>query len=448
MTASEKHVSTSPTQIERRNPRTKRKRGLNKVEAAVGNSARWMVRFVIIAMISFGFWAAATELPELAYAEGVIEPSGPLSRVEHLDGGVAANIQVAEGQFVEEGETLVVLSAQPVDADARRLRLRASSLERTVSRLETILERIEGYSGTVSLAYGITNENRLRAQLQTFETSYRRLRGRLTDINNSIAIRESLHANSIEREAAYDGELEASRTLWERRRITRSEYGTIEARKIDIVAERLRAAVSLSDAKRERSEIKHTMAEYIANTREELLSELEVAEEERAFTLQAIADNEARRARLAITSPIKGVVQRIEIASLGEVVEPGGLVAEVLPTEEMLVAEIKLRPDDIGHVEIGDAVELRSTTFSAKKFGILEGKILRVAPNSQKNDAGEVFFPVKIALAKQFIGNGDQQQRLSPGMEVNAAIFTNTRSVLDYLLDPLLSPLRRAFGER
>ncbi|MEE3098289.1 MAG: HlyD family efflux transporter periplasmic adaptor subunit, partial [Pseudomonadota bacterium] len=182
--------------------------------------------------------------------------------------------------------------------------------------------------------------------------------------------------------------------------------------------------------------------------RETWLAELTAAEEAWGLAQEALADNAARAARLVLRAPVAGQVQALRVRAPGEVIEPGGAVADILPTEMRLAAEVRLSPLDIGHVAPGDPVQLKLTTFDEKRFGAVAGRVEAIAPTSSEDETGRTYFRVAVALDGQTIGQGGFERPLRAGMEARAEIETDRRSVLTYLLKPVERTLDQSFRER
>lgn len=424
------------------------KRGLNAVHRPVLSSSRQTARVLIGALAAGLIWAAYADLPELTYAKGTIVPTTYPRPVEHLDGGILAEILVQEGQQVAEGAPLARLSGDLVNAEFQRLKVREAALERNTARLKTVVDVTYGILPAETARAELEPGHRLLAQLNAFDATRSRIRLRITELERSLEIKRELHRNAVRQEEAFAVENAAALALNRKGLLSRTELSRFDARALEIEGSRLRALSALADAERGLMEARREEEEFVASSRDRLLSGLEAEQEDLALIKRALADNAAQRDRLTVAAPVQGVVQQLYIKGPGEVVGPGELIAEVLPTQDRLIAEVQIRPEDIGHVSPGDPVELKSTTFNAKKYGVQIGEVIDVSPNSQLNDRGEAFFSARISLAEGSRGQQSLKGRLTAGMEVDASIRTDVRSVLDYIVSPIADPIQRAFHER
>ncbi|AXT35825.1 HlyD family type I secretion periplasmic adaptor subunit [Phaeobacter sp. LSS9] len=424
------------------------KRGLNAVQRPVISTSRLTARVLIAALAAGLVWAANAELPELTYAKGTIVPTSYPRPVEHLDGGVLAEILVQEGQQVVAGAPLARLSEALIEAEFQSLTVREAALERNTVRLQTVVDVINGILPVEDARAELEHGHRLLAQLNAFEATRGRIQQRISELERSLEIKRALHLNALQQEETFAIESAAAQTLNQKGLLSRTEMSRFDARTLEIEGNRLRALSALADGERSLTEARREEEEFVAGTSDRLLAELETELEDLALVQRALADNAAQRNRLTVVSPVPGVVQKIYVKGPGEVVGPGELIAEVLPTQDRLIAEVQIRPADIGHVTTGDPVELKSTTFNAKRYGVQIGEVIEVSPNSHLNDRGEAFFRARISLAERGGAQQPLDGRLTAGMEVDASIRTDVRTVLDYIVSPLADPIQRAFHER
>ncbi|GFE63783.1 HlyD family type I secretion periplasmic adaptor subunit [Litoreibacter roseus] len=415
-------------------------------ERRAPSTARLTIRTLLVTAGLGFFWASTTNLPEIAYAQGSIQPTGALRRVEHLDGGVVERIYIREGQEIHQGQRMVHLTEEDVQAEFESLRVRENVLNSAVVRSRLILNAI-GFD-PAQKSGRISGGARATAQLKNYDGKRARLQERIDAASARIETAQAILDNLDITQTIAAREMARVRSLVASGLQSETVMDQFALRAQDIRNDFLRARASLVEAETNRADAASALTEHYLETRNELLSDLEASEEELALIQRAIVDNRLRRERLVVPTPISGIVQTLYITSANEVLEPGGLVAEVLPTTERLIAELRLKPSDIGHVDIGDPVEIRLTTFNTKRFGILNGEVSQISATSSENDQYETFFTVRVDLQGQVIGEGAKTRPLKAGMEVDASIVTGSRTVLEYVVEPVLGPFRRAFRER
>ena len=153
-------------------------------------------------------------------------------------------------------------------------------------------------------------------------------------------------------------------------------------------------------------------------------------------------------ARLEIKSPIDGIVKKLRYTTIGGVVKPGEPIMEIVPTSERLVIEAKLKPIDRGFVEEGQPARVKISTYDYIRYGALEGRVALVAPDTSEDDKGNHYFQVVVETDKSYLGEHEGQYPISPGMQATVDIHTGTRSVMDFLVKPVLRMKSEAFRER
>ena len=213
-------------------------------------------------------------------------------------------------------------------------------------------------------------------------------------------------------------------------------------------ADLIGAEVALADAETALAEAVAALAEADLAYREENLKALYVALQEVERLSLLLEEIEGREGRLVVRAPEAGIVQTAAYGAAGEVVPPGGAMFELLPTDQRLVAIVRLSPDDIGHVAPGQAVILKPTTYDARRYGELTGRIESISPTSVTPEQKEPYFRTVVALDDDHIGSGVFRRPVRAGLVVSAEIQTARRTVLEYLLKPIERSLNHAMTER
>ncbi len=194
-----------------------------------------------------------------------------------------------------------------------------------------------------------------------------------------------------------------------------------------------------------RADREGALAEYqsdIAEERAAVIAQLAELEE-------PIASLKDRSDRLTVRAPIAGVVNDLLVNGRGDVVPPGGVVAEITPTGAELMAEVRVNPKDIGHVAVGMKTDVSVTTFDANRYGKLAGEVAHISADTFTDErSGDAYYVAYISLSNQEIGKDAGARQLTPGMQVRAEIVTQSRTLMQYILKPVSRSLDQAFTER
>ena len=167
-----------------------------------------------------------------------------------------------------------------------------------------------------------------------------------------------------------------------------------------------------------------------------------------AQTREALAKATDTLARTEILSPIDGVIKSLRYHTIGGVVAPGDAIMEIVPTGDKLVIEAKLNPTDVGYVRIGQPAVVKINTYDFVRFGGLDGEIINLSADSYTDQNGAIYFRVIALTDRNYLGDQPGDFPISPGMEAQIDIHTGTKSVLTYLLKPVLKLKGEAFRER
>ncbi|MEQ9445661.1 MAG: HlyD family type I secretion periplasmic adaptor subunit, partial [Rhodospirillaceae bacterium] len=177
----------------------------------------------------------------------------------------------------------------------------------------------------------------------------------------------------------------------------------------------------------------------------ELLGETEMSI---ARTRELLTTADDQQTRTTIRSPITGVVKNMRYTTIGGVVRPGEPILDIVPSEDTLVVEVRLNPMDRGFVQEGQTATIKIDTYDFVRYGGIEGEVISVAPDSTVPENAPPYFKVIVKTAQPWLGEEEDGYLISPGMGATVDIHTGTKSVLDYLIKPVLKLKHEAFRER
>ena len=186
----------------------------------------------------------------------------------------------------------------------------------------------------------------------------------------------------------------------------------------------------------------------IANFRQQAQEELLQAEVE-LESLQNLADGINDRVQATqVLAPTTGVLGEVLVNTIGQVIQPGDLLMEIVPEQDTLSARVEVSPSDIGFVSLDQPVNLRLSTYDFTRYGVLTGRVVRVGANTVEERDKEPFYPTQVALDAQFVGDIENPLPVKVGMRGTADIITGHRTLLSYVLTPLSRVQYEAFSER
>ncbi|MBL9098215.1 MAG: HlyD family type I secretion periplasmic adaptor subunit [Alphaproteobacteria bacterium] len=385
-------------------------------------------------------WALLTRVDVVTNAPGRLMPVGDLVAVQHLEGGVIADILVAEGERVRKGQPLLRLAALDTEGRLEQLKAkRATHLiaiegERAVTegRTPAFDKVVDGFVRQKAEQLSLYNARKqaieaertvLAAQKAQRESEVSRLTSQL------IVLRQD--------ERIAQEELALRSDLFQRKLTTRDRFYGAQRDATDRQKQRLNARDQLVSAESQLAEYDQKLREFEARTHAEAQESIAKHTADLAEVDAALRNEEGRAKRLNLNAPVAGIVSGLAVKAVNAVVKPGETLMEIVPTDVPLVAIAEVAPQDIAQVSIGQRADIRVSAFDYATFGTLEGKVDRISATTFADQNGRQFYKVRVQLARNHFGNDPTKARILPGMEVEVDVKTGARSVLAYMLKPV-----------
>ena len=412
---------------------------------------RVQILLLVATILGFLFWATITQLKETVQGSGEVIPSGSVIAIQHLEGGIVSKILVRDGDLVETGDILIRLDSSAALARQKEIDVRGIILEIRAERLMASAENRglnlddvpNKFSEIVRAETAIftQNEEEIRnelrilrhqrrqriAELDILKSQVRKLVDRVHILSQQKSMRESLLAKGLVSKILY------FQTLVQHG----SAVGELEEIRGQIVRARSTILEVESKIKQVRSSYRNKSLDEAGSVAAELASVRETA--------VALRD---RVKRLEVTSPVRGIVKGLTTNTVGGVVQPGGIVSEIVPIDEELIVEVRINPLDIGHIRKGQKADIKITTYDFSRFGSIEGHIINISGTTFKDREGEVYYKANISLKKTYVGTDQFANPILPGMITEISIKTGERTLLEYLLKPIFRSFDAAFSER
>jgi adhesin transport system membrane fusion protein len=413
---------------------------------------RIVLYFWIVAIILFLVWANYAYIDEIARGDGEVIPSGENQMIQNLEGGIVEEILVKEGDSVKKGQILLKIDNQKSVSSFSSNEIKAASLQAKVLRLKAEasgLDFVVPENVKKELGQFIENERSL------YETNKRELTSKLN------ALREKLQQRKEELREAYSqrDHLESSYSMISREvRMTKPMVAKGVRSKIDFLKLKREAneiASKYDAAKKSIPRLRSAIKEVQSNIKETKLNFQSQAKEKLNETMAELKGLKATSTaledqvtRTIVKSPMKGIVQRLFVHTVGGVIKPGQDIMEIVPSDETLLVKVRIKPKDIAFIYKGQRAIVKFTAYDFAIYGGLEGKVVQISPDSIKDDEGNVFYEVRIKTDKNYIGRNGKRLKIIPGMTTTVDIITGKKTVLDYILKPILKTKQYTFTER
>lgn len=407
---------------------------------------------IMVAMAAGLIWANFATLDEVAIATAEIVPAGRIKVVQHLEGGIIQEIYVAEGDTVREGQSLMLLDLASSGTNRDELQVRADSERLVKARLEA---EAEGKELVFPEDVALRRPAIVASQRQAFEARRRELASTLQVMREQVKQRElevdelNARARAVESNFKLASErLKMSKSLLAEGLTAKMEHLQLEAEVENLDGEMRSLKPALPKAQAAVAEAQQRLEESESRFRREAQDQLSKTEESIARINELLNDANEQGIRAEIKSSIDGVVKNMRYNAVGNVVKPGEPIMELVPTGDQLVVEAKLNPVDRGYVAEGQAATVKVSTYDFTRYGGLAGTVIRVAPDSSTDEDGAPYFRVVVQTDKNFLGKVEGDLPITPGMQATVDIHTGKKSVMDYLIKPVLKLRHEAFRER
>jgi HlyD family type I secretion membrane fusion protein len=385
-------------------------------------------------------WASLARVDVVTNAPGRIAPAGEVVAIQHLEGGVVAEILVGEGEQVKKGQTLVRLA--PLDTEGRleQLKAKRAALLLAMEGDRAIFEgRAPNFDAAVK-GHARQKAEQLafhNARFQAIETQRTVLAAQKAQRDSEVTRLTSQLIVLRRDERIAEEELALRTDLLARKLTTRDRFYVAQRDAADRQKQRLNARDQLASAESELAEYERKLQEFEAKTKADAQAAIAEHTADLAEIDAALKNETGRANRLNLTAPVAGIVTGLSIKAINAVVKPGETLMELVPTQDPLVVVAEVKPQDIGNVEVGQRADIRVSAFDYAMFGTLEGKVERISATTFSDPDGRRYYKVRVRLAKEVLGDGPHAPRVMPGMEAEVDVKTGARSILGYMLKPV-----------
>lgn len=414
------------------------------------HGARKLVWFCLASVLVLGVWAAWAELDEVTRGEGKVIPSRQVQVLQSLDGGIVSEILVREGQTVKVGDLMLKVDPTRMVSSLRENRAQYFALLAKAARLKALADGTRFIPPTEVVAEApevVTQEQVLyesrKAELDA-SLGVARQQGsqRSQELVSVIAKREqaaqsyTLTARELDmtRPLAKSGAISDVELLRLERDVARYK-GERDSANSDIP--RLESAVAESNRKIQEVEL---------TFRNTARSELSETNAKISALLEGSSALEDRVKQTEIRSPVNGTVKQLKVNTVGGVVQPGKDLVEVVPSDDALLLEARVLPKDIAFLHPGQKALVKFTAYDFSIYGGLEATLEHISADTVIDEKGNAYFLVRVRTLSNTIG--PEKLPIIPGMVAEVDILTGKKSVLAYLMKPILRAKARALTER
>ncbi|AXF58303.1 HlyD family type I secretion periplasmic adaptor subunit [Leclercia sp. W6] len=429
----------------------------NEVNKALLDDAPRVVRVTLWAIFAFFIvmilWASLASIDEVTRGEGRAIPSSRLQKVQNLEGGIVAEVFVHEGEVVKAGAPLLRLDDTQFRSNAGESEADRLALQARIQRLTAQLND----ATTLTLAPEIVKQapEIASGEMELFASVNKRIQSELAGLNEQLIQKKQELLDFQGKASQYrrslglqQQEVAMSEPLVAKGAISKVEVLRLRRGVVETQGQLDSVTLAIPRAEAAIKEIESKVSETRGRYRSEALGQLNEARTDLSkieASGKAISD---RVNRTLVTSPVRGVVQQLMVNTIGGVIQPGKDLVEIVPLDDKLLVEAKIRPQDIAFLRPGQEATVKFTAYDYTIYGGLKGTLEQISPDTVTDKDGKSFYVIRLRTDKNHLGTDEKPLLIIPGMVASVDIITGKKTVMAYLLKPILRARAEAFHER
>ena len=411
--------------------------------------AQWITRMAAGVVLALIVWASLASIDEVTKGDAKVISSRQLQQVQSLDGGVVSAIMVREGQVVEAGQVLLKIDETRATSGARENAAQGFALQARLARLRALAE---GSEFKPPVQNGAEEQRILEEERSLYVSRKAELANQQAISQQQLAQRQQELSEVRARRAAAERGLASAQQELSR---TRPLLASGAVSEVDIIkldrdvsrirgeieqtgAQSMRAQASIGEAQRKLQETEITFRNEARKEMAENMGRLNALNE------SAVALND-KVDKSQLKSPVRGRVQRLLANTVGGVVQAGKDLVEIVPLDDKLVLEAKVHPRDIAFIRPGQAANVKFTAYDSSIYGGLDAVVENISPDTVVDERGNAYYLVRVQTNQAQLG---KSMPIIPGMTAEVDVLTGKKSVLSYLLKPVLKVQQNALRER
>lgn len=397
-------------------------------------------------------WTHFAILDEVTRGMGQVIPSQRVQIIQNLEGGILEDILVRENQIVEKGDILVRISNEMAQSTLKDTASQALEHQAAIARLGA---EANSQEPVFSDELKEKAPNAVRDQMAIYLA-------RKAQLDQEMAVLRSQHSQRLQEvqemtirrnQAAQDlklaqEQLAIAKPLMEKNVYPRVDYLSLERTVSSLLGDVQSLGVAIPRTQQAAQEIKQREAQRLAEFRAMALQEMNQHQVELNSKMHALSAGQDRVTRTDVRSPVRGTVKQVILNTVGGVVKPGEPILEIVPLDDTLLIEANIKPADIAFLHPGQKAMIKITAYDFSIYGGLEGFVEQISADTIEDQKGESFYKVKLRTQASAIVYRGEKLPIIPGMTASVDILTGKKSVLDYLLKPILKAKENALRER
>jgi adhesin transport system membrane fusion protein len=411
-----------------------------------------IIRGTLALFIILVIWATFAHLEEVTVGEGKVIPSSQVQVIQNLEGGIVAKIPVNVGDVVKKDQVILNIDQTRFSSSLGETRAKYLSLLAKTARLAAESEGKPFVPSADLLkedAQLVREEQSLYAARQAEQDATMSvLRRQVDQRQQELTEKRAKAAQLGESYRLVQKEVELTRPMAAQKVISDVELLRLERQASDIRGELDATRLAIPRLESAFQEARNKVEGAQAKFRSDASLELSQARAELEGTSASNVAMADRLERTTVRSPVNGIVKTLKVTTVGGVIQPGSEVMEIVPIEDNLLVEAKVRPSDVAFLRPGQPAQVKVSAYDYSIYGGLDATLETITADSITNDKGETFYLVRVRTKNNRFGTVEQALPITPGMVATVHIETGRKTVLNYLLKPIIKARSEALRER
>lgn len=403
-------------------------------------------------VIAILLWAGLSQVEERVHGSGQVIPFSDIKTVQSLEGGILAELLVHEGDIVKKDQLLARIDdvmfaseergteSQFLALQAKKARLQAEASGRPFIMPDDISKKVPTIAQNEQKLYE-SRQSELKTSLDILKNEALEAEHNIGEVRASID-KLAKGRDLINKELDIAKKLTAAGAMPEIEKLKLEREYNETSGNLETARKSLNALQAKLDGTRQKQE------EHTGAFRSQALGELNDVETKINGLKEALNTMGDRVNRAELRAPEDGIVHNIAVKTVGGVIEPAQKLMEIVPINEELVVRAKINPRDVAFLKPGQDVKVNITAYDPQLYGSLKGKLDRIGADTIRDAEGNIFFEIEVRTDKGYLGTEQAPLRIIPGMVAETEVITGKRSIMTYMLKPVLRARSRALSER
>ncbi len=429
---------------------------INSLSAAMAEQTpkkmRWALYFWGLAIAIFIAWASLTKIDEITRGQGKVVPSGENKIVQNLEGGIVKEIYVKVGDSVKKGQPLLKIDNEKSLAQYESTNIKLYELEAKMMRLKAESEGkpfVVPKSLEQKMPQLVENERSLyHSRQQQIEAKLQALKDQKLQKEEELKETRDKIVHLTRTNDLINEEVKMMKPMVEQGVKSKVDFMKLQREQSQIKSDLSTAQNDIPRLKAAISEIENNIKEAKITFQNDAKKELNEVTAEHLRVKENTEALSDQVHRTIVRSPINGIIQKLYINTIGGVIQPAEKLVEIVPTDDVLWLEVRIKPSDIAFIYPGQKAIVKITAYDFRIYGSLEGKVVHISADTTKDEKGNVFYIIHIKTKKNYLGTKKHPLKIIPGMTVKVDIMTGKKTIMDYILKPILKAKEYTFTER